>query len=167
MSPCASGRSASAVVSSPAVSDPFRLLLRVRYSECDAQGIVFNARYGEYMDVAACEYSRTLFGGIDGATTGIDWRLVRQVTEWKAPARFDDVLEISVTTARVGTTSFTLSGVFRRRPDGLVLTEIETVYVVVDPTSGDKRPIAEHHRAALIRGAPGVTLDLAGVGAMQ
>ncbi|MBI3207194.1 MAG: acyl-CoA thioesterase [Myxococcales bacterium] len=149
------------------MSDPFRLLLRVRYSECDAQGIVFNARYGEYMDVAACEYSRTLFGGVDGATTGIDWRLVRQVTEWKAPARFDDVLEISVTTARVGTTSFTLSGVFRRRPDGLVLTEIETVYVVVDPTSGDKRPIAEHHRAPLIRGAPGVTLDLAGVGATQ
>ncbi|MBI3203125.1 MAG: acyl-CoA thioesterase [Myxococcales bacterium] len=147
------------------MSDPFRLFLRVRYSECDAQGIVFNARYGEYMDVAACEFSRAVFGGVDGATTGIDWRLVRQVTEWKAPARFDDVLEISVTTARVGTTSFTLRGLFRRRPGGAVLTEIETVYVVVDPASGEKRPVAEHHRAALSRGAPGVTLDFAGVGA--
>jgi acyl-CoA thioester hydrolase len=145
------------------VIDPFRLFLRVRYSECDAQGIVFNARYGEYMDVAACEYSRAVFGGVDGTTTGIDWRLVRQVTEWKAPARFDDVLEIAVSTRRVGTTSFTLSSVFCRHPGGPVLAEIETVYVVVDPGRGEKRPIPERHRGALERGAPGVRVDFAGV----
>jgi len=38
---------------------PFRLLLRVRYGECDAQQVVFNARYGDYVDVAATEFYRT------------------------------------------------------------------------------------------------------------
>ena len=32
---------------------PFRYYLRVRYIECDAQKVVFNSRYGEYViDVA-------------------------------------------------------------------------------------------------------------------
>lgn len=32
--------------------------LRVRYGECDAQKVVFNARYGDYMDVAVLEFMR-------------------------------------------------------------------------------------------------------------
>ena len=43
----------------------FTLLLRVRYGECDAQQVVFNPRYADYVDVAATEYFRTLFGGYD------------------------------------------------------------------------------------------------------
>ena len=30
---------------------PFRYYLRVRYIECDAQKVVFNSRYSEYVDV--------------------------------------------------------------------------------------------------------------------
>ena len=41
---------------------PFEFRLRVRYGECDAQGVVFNARYGDYVDIAVNEYIRTLFG---------------------------------------------------------------------------------------------------------
>ena len=103
------------------MSDPFRLLLRVRYSECDAQGIVFNARWVEYVDVAASEYTRALFGAVDSATTGMDWRLVKQTCEWKAPGRYDDVLDIRVRTIRIGTTSFVLGFEFRRLGESAVL----------------------------------------------
>ena len=41
---------------------PFEFRLRVRYAECDAQGVVFNARYGDYADLVMNEYIRTLFG---------------------------------------------------------------------------------------------------------
>ena len=34
------------------VEDQFTLLLRVRYGECDAQEVVFNARYADYIDIA-------------------------------------------------------------------------------------------------------------------
>src|SRR5262249_24046289 len=33
------------------MTPPFRYYLRVRYIECDAQKVVFNSRYGEYIDV--------------------------------------------------------------------------------------------------------------------
>lgn len=145
------------------MTDPFRLLLRVRYSECDAQGIVFNARWGEYVDVASSEYTRVLFGSVDPAVSGADWRLVKQTMQWRSPGRFDDVIELRVSTVRVGTTSFVLATEARRHSDGVVLAECETVYVIVDVASGTKREVAAPLRAALERGAPGVVVDHAAV----
>jgi acyl-CoA thioester hydrolase len=87
---------------------------------------------------------------------------VRQVVEWKVPARFDDVLEISVWASRVGTTSFTLSFELRRASDGTLLVTSETVYVHVDPKSFLKRGIEAKMRAALEAGARGKTTDHAG-----
>jgi acyl-CoA thioester hydrolase len=145
------------------VSDPlpFRLLLRVRYGDCDVQGIVFNARWGDYVDVAASEYSRVLFGGVDPAATGLDWKLVKQTIEWHAPARYDDVLDIRVRTVRVGTTSFVLATELLRHADETRLASVETTCVMIDPVSGGKNPIPDRARAALERGAPGVIVDQA------
>ena len=36
----------------------FRYYLRVRYQECDAQQVVFNARYGDYIDLTCFEFLR-------------------------------------------------------------------------------------------------------------
>jgi acyl-CoA thioester hydrolase len=140
------------------VSEPFRLLLRVRYNECDMQGIVFNARWGDYADLASGEFLRALLGAVDPAVTGLDWRLVKQTTEWRAPARYDDVLDVRVRTLRVGTTSFVLATEYLRAADGAPLATTETTCVRVDP-SGTKRPIDDAIRAALERGAPGVVVD--------
>lgn len=141
---------------------PFRFLLRVRYAECDAQGIVFNARWSDYLDVAVTEYTRALFGSVDPAVTGMDWRLVKQTLQWRAPARYDDVLAIVVRTLRVGETSFTIACEFCRHGANDVLATAETVYVRVDPHAGTKLPVPENHRAALERGAPGIVVDHAG-----
>jgi len=146
---------------STSAAAPFRLLLRVRYNECDAQGIVFNARWSDYADIASGEYVRALFGSVHPAETGLDWRLVKQTIEWQAPARYDDVLELGVRTLRVGTTSFALETRFVRHADRAPLAAIETVCVMVDHAGG-KRPIPAEARAALERGAPGVIVDHAG-----
>jgi acyl-CoA thioester hydrolase len=141
---------------------PFRFLFRVRYGECDAQNIVFNARWGDYVDIACTEYLRALFGVPDTGGVGLHIRLVRQLVEWKEPGRFDDVIDTEVRTLKVGTTSFTLSTVFRRRADAAVLAMAETVYVAIDPTVGEKRAIAGEHRRALEAGAGGRVVDHAG-----
>ena len=140
------------------MTEPFRLRLRVRYGECDAQGVVFNARWGEYVDVAATEYTRALFGGVPAASE-LDWRLVKQTMEWHAPARYDDILDIRVRTLRVGTTSFAFATEFTR--DGVALAECETIYVAIHP-DGTKRPVPDRHRGPLEHGAPGVTIDQTG-----
>jgi acyl-CoA thioester hydrolase len=144
------------------VSDPFRYLMRVRYGECDAQGIVFNARWGEYVDLAAGEYTRRLFGAIDPVASDFDCRLVKQTMVWHAPATFDDVLELRVHTTRIGTTSYATATEIRRFGDGTHLADCETVYVCVFQGTANKRPVPDRHRALLEAGAADVVVDHAG-----
>jgi len=144
------------------MSDLFRYYLRVRYGECDAQKVVFNARYGEYADIAASEFFRALGFGEDFLSGALDFQVVKQTTEWKRSARYDQVLEISVATLRLGNTSFTLAMEFRVAGDVQILATIETVYVLVDPQL-QKTPIPDRLRAALERGAPQVVVDHAGL----
>ncbi len=140
----------------------FRYRFRVRYQECDAQKIVFNARWGDYLDLASCELIRAVFG----APEALDWRLARQLIEWKRSGRFDDVLEARLWTIKLGTTSFTLGTSFHRVSDGVAaeasLVTAETVYVLTDPTTAQKRPISEEERQRLGPGAYSGLVDHSG-----
>jgi acyl-CoA thioester hydrolase len=141
---------------------PFRYYLRVRYSECDAQKVVFNGRYGEYVDLAVTEFTRAAGLNQSGMFGDFDYQVVKQTTEWKAPVRFDQVIEITVQTKHIGNTSFSLLAEFRIAGSENVTATIETVYVNVDPKELSKRPISDTLRQALTRGAPGVQVDHAG-----
>lgn len=145
------------------MTKPFRYYLRVRYHECDAQHVVFNARYADYLDITSIEFMRAaLPRPTDGFDGTFEIQTVRQVIEWKAPARFDDVLEISVWASRIGTTSFTLSFEIRRNGETDPLVTSETVYVHVDNKTFTKREIAPAMRAALENGARGKSANHAG-----
>lgn len=143
------------------MTTPFRCLFRVRYAEVDAQSIVFNSRWGEYTDLVVGEYFCALFGVSDARET-IDTRLVKQTTQWRSPARFDDVLEARATTTRIGTSSFTVHTEFRREGEGAVLVEVETVYAAINGDGSASRPLSADERERLELGAPGVTADLSG-----
>jgi acyl-CoA thioester hydrolase len=144
------------------VSDPFRYYLRVRYGECDAQKVVFNARYADYVDLATSEYLRALGFGEALANGALDYQLVKLIIQWKAPARFDQVLELSMATKQLGTTSFTLSTEFRIAGVERILATAETVNVFVDPHTLRKTPLPADFRSALEKGAPGAVTDHAG-----
>lgn len=143
---------------------PFRHLLRVRYPECDAQGIVFNARYGDWADLATTELLRALDPAYLTPASAVDYRLRAQATEWLAPARFDDVVSCEPEVSRVGETSFDVTTAFRRWPDGPLLATTRTTYVRVDPTHGVKVPVGPSLAARLRGGARGRVTDHAGVG---
>jgi acyl-CoA thioester hydrolase len=138
---------------------PFRYYLRVRYAECDAQKVVFNARYGDYIELATTEFLRALGHGTSLASGELDYQLVRQLVEWKSPARFDEVLEVRVHTQRLGTTSFTLSYEFRRAGEELLLATAETVYVLMEAHTLRKIPLPHALRATLEAGAAGKATD--------
>jgi len=141
---------------------PFRYYLRVRYGECDAQKVVFNARYGEYVDLAISEFIRALGFNQAGGPVDFDFQVVKQTTEWRASARFDDVLELSVQTKHIGNTSFTVLTEFRVAGEEKVRVTVETVYVNVDPNTLAKTPLSDRIRTALSDGASGVVTDHAG-----
>jgi len=145
------------------MSQRFRYYLRVRYQECDAQHVVFNARYGDYVDLACFEFLRAALPRPTDMFDGtFEIQTVRQAIEWKSPARFDDVLEVSVWTSRLGTTSFTLTFELRRAEEADILVAAETVYVHVDARTFTKREIAPEMRTALEAGAAGKVVDHAG-----
>jgi acyl-CoA thioester hydrolase len=146
-------------VASAAMSVPFRYYLRVRYIECDAQKVVFNSRYSEYVDVSVNEFLRA--AGIlgDFADGTLDFQLVRQTVEWKAPARFDQVLELAIAAKHLGNTSFTIATEFRIAGDDRIIVTAETVYVLVDAKTLTKMPLPPHVRAALREGAAGRVTD--------
>jgi acyl-CoA thioester hydrolase len=138
---------------------PFRYYLRVRYIECDAQKVVFNSRYSEYVDVSINELLRAI-GVLPEFLEGrLDFQLVKQTVEWKAPACFDQVLELSIAATRLGTTSFTISTAFRIAGDDKVIATAETVYVLVDGRTLTKLPLPDGLRAALQEGAAGRVTD--------
>lgn len=141
------------------MADSFKYLLRVRYIECDAQKVVFNSRYAEYVDVGINEFLRAA-GVLDQFVNGhLDFQLVKQTVEWKAPARFDQVLELSIASKHLGNTSFTLTTEFRVAGEDRVIVTVETVYVLVDADSLTKLPLPDAIRAALTEGALGKHTD--------
>jgi len=141
---------------------PFRYYLRVRYIECDAQKVVFNSRYSEYVDVGINEFLRAAGVLGDFITGPLDFQLVKQTVEWKAPARFDQVLELRIAATRLGTTSFTMGTEFRVAGEEPVIVTVETIYVLVDGKTLTKLPLPDAIRVALQEGAAGRVTDHAG-----
>jgi len=137
------------------MADRFRYYLRVRYSECDAQKVVFNARYADYVDIATVEFMRASCPDFKS----IEYHLVKQTVEWKSPARFDQVLELSVSLLHIGTTSYSFLTEIRVAGQEQVITRIETTNVLIDSETMQKTSIPADLRAALEKGAPGVVVD--------
>jgi acyl-CoA thioester hydrolase len=130
------------------MSAPFVHELRVRYGECDPQGIVFNANYLLYFDVCFTELWRAAVGPWqEMVERGIDAVVAEAGLRFRAPARFDDVLELRAQVADLGTTSITTEiGVVR---DGEVLVEGRLRHVVVDARTWRKTDIPGWVRAGL------------------
>ena len=136
---------------------PFVHRLRVRYHECDPQGIVFNGTWLAYFDVTLTELWRAAFGSYDAMVeSGSDVMVVSASVAYRTPARFDDELEVAMGIQRLGTSSMT--SVFTAARDGTVLVEGTLVHVFVDPASHTKQEIPGSAREKL---APWVTGDQA------
>lgn len=122
--------------------------LRVRFGECDPQGVVFKANYLLYFDVAFTELWRERVGGyaemIDG---GVDVMLVQSNVGYRRPARADDEIDVRFRVVKLGTTSMALGAEVER--DGELLVEGELHYVFVDADSRTKTEIPREIRAAL------------------
>jgi acyl-CoA thioester hydrolase len=127
---------------------PFVHRLRVRFHECDPQGVVFNAHYFSYFDIALTEMWREAFGSygnvVDGGT---DVVVVEAGATFRAPARFDDEVDVELAVERLGTTSMTMAGTIRR--DRQLLVEGRLVHVFVDTATMAKKEIPADVRAGL------------------
>lgn len=98
----------------------FFMPLRVRYSEIDAQGVVFNAHYLTWFDCALNEQLREI--GFDYHAMvrelDLDFHLIKSTVEYLGPIHFDEIIEIGTRPARIGNSSLTWElGIFRQGED--------------------------------------------------
>jgi acyl-CoA thioester hydrolase len=130
------------------VSAPHRHLIRVRYSECDPQGVVFNAHYLAWFDLAMTELFRSAFGSYGAfVDRGVDIVVGEAQLRYRGSARFDDEISLEVTVERIGDTSLTCRHEIRR--DGELLVEGMTRHVFVEATALTKLSAPDWVRDAL------------------
>jgi acyl-CoA thioester hydrolase len=132
------------------LTPPFVHQLRVRYHECDAQGIVFNAHHFAYFDVTLTELWREAFGSYEAVReSGSDVMVKDAQATFHASPRFDDLLDIEMTIANLGNSSMTCT--FEEKRDGELLVTGRLVHVFVDANTWVKQDIPTDVRETLSR----------------
>ena len=124
--------------------------LRVRWSEVDPQGIVFNPNYLAYADIALTEYMRGIGFPYPDALLrlGSDLFAVRAEINFRASAKYDDELDLAARVSRIGRTSLSLTfGIFRGEQ---LLCEVLLTYVNAGRETQRPVPLPEAFLAAVL-----------------
>ncbi|CAH0352884.1 hypothetical protein AQB9606_02878 [Aquabacterium sp. CECT 9606] len=123
--------------------------LRVRWSEVDAQKVVFNGHYLNFLDTAMSEYWRASGLPYPEAFThlGGDVFARSNSLQYHAPARFGDWLSIGVRCDRMGNSSLVFA--WEIRTSGRLLVTGETVYVYVSLDTNRPTPVPQAMRLQL------------------
>ncbi|HEV2783825.1 MAG TPA: thioesterase family protein [Actinophytocola sp.] len=130
------------------MSETFVHRLRVRYSECDQQGVVFNGQYLFYYDVAVTELMRARIGPYrEIVERGFDIVVAEARLRFLNGARFDEELDIAMPIHHLGTTSMIIHPVFR--VGDRMIADGEVRHVWVDPATLKKKPMSDELRLAL------------------
>lgn len=124
----------------------FHHQMRVRWSETDAQGVVFNARYLDYADVAITEYWRAARFRDHANGEPLEFHVKKATVTWFAPIKPDELIEVMARTVATGRTSMNqlveIHGVAADGADDLRAT-VDLVSVHVD--LAEHRPIPLPH----------------------
>ena len=126
----------------------FKTSIRVRWVECDAQGIVYNGAYLGYLEIGQAEYYRNLgFAIYIIPQSGyFDFAVVKSTQEFKAPAKVDQIIDLYVRVSHIGTTSLVLHVEIYPEDSDRLLTSIETVYVGYEAATESSRPVPDDIR---------------------
>ncbi len=126
----------------------FHTEFRVRWMECDAQGIVFNGAYLGYLELSTAEYWRNLGIGIYHLPRSgyFDLAVVKTTIEFKSPALVDEIVEACVRVSRIGNSSMDMQMELYRPDAEVLLTTIDAVYVGYDATTRTSRRVPDDFR---------------------
>lgn len=126
---------------------------RVRYRDCDKQGVVYFAVYLEYVEQALMEYFRTI--GIDLRRTiedgSFDWAAVHAEIDWRSPAVFDDELAIGLRIGRIGRSSFDVEFAVMSGEKKVLHASGRLVLVCFDVQTRQAHPVPDFVRQAVER----------------
>ena len=127
---------------------PFVHRIRVRYGECDPQGVVFNPNFLAYFDVALTELWREAIGPYaEMIDAGTDMVVAETRVRYLAPARFDDELDIETRVVQLGRTGMSTEIQVLRGDVRVVQGTMRHVFI--DPATKTKKPVPDEIRRGL------------------
>jgi acyl-CoA thioester hydrolase len=106
--------------------------LRARFSETDAMRIVHHTAYFVWFEVARTEMLRK--NGMpytEVQRRGFNFPLVEAFANYKAPARYDDEVEVRIWTSKVGRSSVRIDYEVNKLPERKLLCTGYTVHVLI------------------------------------
>ena len=135
----------------PPTSLPFRIQSRVRWSDCDPLGIIWYGAYLKYFEAAEHEMMRA--AGLPFETLRLDRKvqIPRKAfqVEFHSPAQMDELLDIEVGIAKIGTTSLTFRFEAYKAGERTHRASATLTVVSVVKESMQKQPIEPWLREAL------------------
>ena len=130
--------------------------LEVRFRDCDPMGHVNNAVYLTYLEQTRFSHWRSLWGfgtpQLPANRPGVI--LARVECDYRRPAKYGDMLEIRLTVAALGRSSFRYEYEIVDEQGRTVLTA-KTVQVMYDYTAEKPVAIPDDIRALLLAHGPG------------
>jgi len=117
---------------------------RIRYSEVDAQGIVFNAHYLTFFDTAMTEYLRHIkYDYVNEVKDkNEDFHTVKTLVEYKAPIYFDQIIDVCLRVKKIGTSSLTFHIEIHPSNEDNCLASGEVVWVNSDQKTHKSAPLS-------------------------
>ncbi len=107
------------------------ICLRVRYDECDPMGFVHHSNYLRYFEIARTELFRVSGGNYrDFESHGLFVVVVRIDCRYRAPAKYDDELEITVKIERM--TEAKIEQSYRVERAGTSIVTAQVTLAVID-----------------------------------
>lgn len=133
-----------------------RLLARVYYADTDFSGVVYHARYLEFLERGRSDYLRLvgvrhteLIEGLRGEP--VVWVVRRMEIDFIRPARMDDVLAIGTRTLKIAGARIVMAQELRRGAELLVSAKVEAAIV---GTTGRPRRFPQEWIEAFLPGGP-------------
>ena len=131
---------------------PVTYVRRVRFSDSDAQGIVFNGNYLTYFDDTITDYFDALgLKWSDFLERGYDMVLGHVDIDFRSPARIGETLVTGARVVRVGTTSVTFEIKTWELESHRTVVEGREVQVVLDATTFEKVAVPDFFIEAVER----------------
>ncbi len=122
------------VLSGVLTPDGHRLLARVYYADTDFSGVVYHARYLEFLERGRSDFLRLsgvhhteLMQGQLGEK--VAWVVIRMEINFRSPARIDDVIEIETRVEKVSGARIFMAQKLLRGADVLVTAQVEAAII--------------------------------------
>ena len=110
---------------------PFTTTRRVEFGDTDMAGIMHFANFFRFMEVAETDFLQSLGLSVSWRRDGVKWGFPRvsATCDYVKPARFEDVLTITVTVEKVGAKAVTYRHEFtNQRGEAIATGRITTVF---------------------------------------